>query len=75
MGNHATDGLVEDSRWSTEMERTFLEILAHANRADCAELEYGEFLTSSGWVVSGHLSEVCVVLYYNPIQVRKSPCK
>jgi len=37
--NHTTDGLVEDSRWSTEME-----------------------WTTSGWVVSSHLSEVGVVL-------------
>lgn len=39
MRNHTTDGLVEDSGWGTEMERT-----------------------STGWVVSGHLSEVGVVL-------------
>jgi len=37
--NHSADGLVEDSGWGTEMERT-----------------------SSGWVVSGHLSEVGMVL-------------
>ncbi len=37
--DHASDGLVEDASWGTEMERT-----------------------ASGGVVSGYLSEVCMVL-------------
>ena len=36
------------------------------------------WLTSSGWVVSGHLSEVCVVLYYSrstvsPLRLARLP--
>lgn len=41
MWDHASDGLVEDSGWGSEME-----------------------WTASGWVVSGDLSEVGVVLHY-----------
>jgi hypothetical protein len=61
--DHTTDGLVEDAGWGTEMERTYLEL------EFALLIAFGSswgIHTSSGWVVSGHLSEVGMVLYYNP---------
>jgi len=63
VGNHTTDCLVEDSGWGTEMEGTYIESDLDLELMYSAKLE--GVLTSSGWVVSGHLAEVCVVLYYN----------
>ena len=45
------------------MERTYYESELAIIQAIT---ETWKYLTSSGWVVSGHLSEVCVVLYCNP---------
>ena len=47
------------------MERTYIE----SDQASNSYAELGRYLTSTGWVVSGHLAEVGVVLYYNRSQV------
>lgn len=55
------------------MERTYLALdYTSHNRETFAVWRY---LTSSSWVVSGHLSEVGMVLYYNWTQVSLVPRK
>lgn len=54
------------------MERTCGEldtISTCSNSASFVDSKRERYLTSSGWVVSGHLSEVGVVLYYIRSQV------
>lgn len=64
VGDHAADGLVEDTRGSAEVEGT-----CERNQTCCSTgrqhrrvLSEGEMLTTAGGVVSGHLAEVGVVL-------------
>lgn len=64
VGNHASDGLVEDTRGSTEVEGTCQQgqTCCSTARERCRVSSEGRMLTTAGGVVSGHLAEVGVVL-------------
>lgn len=66
VGDHAADGLVEDTRGSTEVEGTCEggQRWCRTERLRRRVLSEGMMLTTAGWVVSGHLAEVGVVLDY-----------
>ena len=58
MGDHASDGFVEDSGGSAEMEGTFIELLDLDSLKIYAIIQaflYGMHTSTSG-VVSGHLA-------------------
>jgi hypothetical protein len=65
VGNHAADGLVEDTRGGAEVEGTCQQgqTCCSTARERCrVSSEGGGVLTTAGGVVSGHLAEVGVVL-------------
>lgn len=65
VGDHAADGLVEDTRGSAEVEGTCKrgsDKLLDGSRQRRRVLSERVMLTTAGGVVSGHLAEVGVVL-------------
>lgn len=75
VGDHATDGLVEDTRRGAEVEGTYsgqvrhlnvLELSISARRQSRARMYmYVCWLTTASRVVTGHLAQVGVVLDYS----------